>query len=154
MEPIIDGQMSIFLDKLHMLANTGEAFDLKRLISCYVLDILGDVAFSQSFGAQARGNAEELTAINDHLLLSSVIGQLPFQSLSKALVAWSPILWIRRLMKSRNRLKQRCAVCVRNRINHASSRQDLLQHLVNAKDPETCSQLTETQINSEAFALL
>jgi len=153
-EPLINGQIQILLDKIRALASTGEVFDLKSTISCFVLDILGEVAFSRSFNAQAKGDAEEIHAINDHILLSCVIGEMPFQSLSKTLARWSPIPWMRRLVKSRNNLKTKCSECVRNKINCASNRRDLLQSLVTAKDVETGASLTEQEINSEAFAML
>lgn len=153
-EPLIDGQIQILVDKLKAFAKTGEVFDLKSTISCFVLDILGEVAFSRPFGAQAKGDAEEIHAINDHILLSCVIGELPFQAVLKALVRWSPVTWMRRLVKSRNKLKMRCSACVKDKIASASDRRDLLQSLVTTKDVETGASLTEQEINSEAFAML
>ena len=70
--------MKVIIDKLKILAETGDTFDLKKMISLYVLDILGEVAFSRPFGAQIRNEAEQLQAINDHIFLSSLIGELPF----------------------------------------------------------------------------
>lgn len=133
---------------------TGDAFDFKRLLSLYVFDILGDVAFGRSFGAQERGAADELSAINDHLLLAGVIGELPFQNLSKTFARLSPIPWMRRLLKSRGDLKAICAKCVKYKINNPSERPDLLKSLVEATDPESGARLTEQEINSEAFAVL
>lgn len=142
------------LNKLNEFAKTGEVFDLKSTISYFVLDILGEVAFSRPFNAQARGEADEIHAINDHLLLSCVIGELPFQALSKFLARWSPVPWMRKLGKSRNNLKETCSECVRNKINNVSDRRDLLKSLVTTKDVETGASLTEQEINSEAFAML
>ncbi|KAJ0420507.1 cytochrome P450 [Aspergillus carlsbadensis] len=137
LEPLIEGQMKILIDKLQMYAKTGETFDLKHTLSLYVLDILGEVAFSKPFGAQAKGHAEELHAINDHLLLSGVIGELPLQDFWKTLSRVSPIPWMRRLMKSRNNLKRVCGECVRFKIDNPSERPDLLKSLVTAVDPES-----------------
>ncbi|KAJ5514829.1 Cytochrome P450 E-class group I [Penicillium fimorum] len=153
-EPLINGHIQILLGKLNELVKTGEVFDLKSTISCFVLDILGEVAFSRPFNAQLRGEADEIHAINDHILLSCVIGELPLQTLSKFLARWSPVPWMRRLLKSRNNLKATCSECVRNKINNASDRRDLLQSLVTTKDVETGASLTEQEINSEAFAML
>lgn len=153
-EPLINGQIQILLDKIRAFASKGEVFDLKSTISCFVLDILGEVAFSRPFNAQTKGDAEEIHAINDHFLLSCVIGEMPLQALSKTLARWSPIPWMRRLVKSRTNLKKKCSECVRNKINCASNRRDLLQSLVTAKDVETGASLTEQEINSEAFAML
>ncbi|KGO39078.1 Cytochrome P450, E-class, group I [Penicillium expansum] len=153
-EPLINGHIEILLNKLNEFAKTGEVFDLKSTISYFVLDILGEVAFSRPFNAQARGEADEIHAINDHLLLSCVIGELPFQALSKFLARWSPVPWMRKLGKSRNNLKETCSECVRNKINNVSDRRDLLKSLVTTKDVETGASLTEQEINSEAFAML
>ncbi|KAJ5961039.1 Cytochrome P450 E-class group I [Penicillium vulpinum] len=153
-EPLINGHIEILLGKLNNFAKTEEVFDLKSTISYFVLDILGEVAFSRPFNAQLKSEADEIHAINDHLLLSCVIGELPLQALSKFLARWSPVPWMRKLVKSRNNLKVKCSECVRNKIHNASDRQDLLQSLVTAKDVETGASLTEQEINSEAFAML
>ncbi|KAJ5409762.1 Cytochrome P450 E-class group I [Penicillium crustosum] len=153
-EPLINVHIKILLSKLKKFAKTGEVFDLKSTISYFVFDILGEVAFSRPFNAQARGEADEIHAINDHLLLSCVIGELPFQTLSKFLARWSPAPWMRKLGQSRNNLKATCSECVSNKISNASDRRDLLQSLVTAKDVETGTSLNEQEINSEAFAML
>lgn len=146
--------MKILVDKLRALAKNGEVFDLKNMLSLYVLDILGEVAFSKAFGVQDRGESEELHAINDHLLLAGVIGELSCQNPWKTLARMSPVSWMRRLVKSRNNLKNVCSNCVKFKINNPSERPDLLKSLVEAVDPATGSRLTEQEINSEAFAVL
>lgn len=146
--------MSILKNKLNGFTETGEIFDLKDMISYYVLDILGEVAFGHPFDAQTQHGSPHLPAIEDHLLLSGVIGELPFQHLNKLLARYSPIPWMRRLVKSRNALKLTCAECVEEKISHLHARADLLQSLVYAKDPATGAKLTEEEINSEAFAML
>lgn len=147
--------MKILVDKLQTLAKTGEVFDFKHMLSLYVFDILGEVAFGRSFGAQDReGELPELSAINDHLLLAGVIGELPFQGLSKTFARLSPVPWMRRLVKSRNDLKIICGNCVKYKIENTSGRPDVLKSLVEATDPESGARLTEQEINSEAFAVL
>ncbi|KAL4878787.1 cytochrome P450 [Aspergillus karnatakaensis] len=137
LEPLIEEQMKILIEKLRRYAKTGEVFDFKQTLSLYVLDILGEVAFGKPFNVQRKGEAEELRAINDHLLLSGVIGGLPLQNVTKMLSRASPVPWIRRLMQSRNGLKAICARCVRFKMQSTSDRPDLLKSLVEAVDPET-----------------
>ena len=146
--------MEILIKHLKGFANTNQIVDMKSLISCFVLDVLGEVAFSRSFNAQAIGRADEIPAINDHIFLACIVGELSCQNFWKTLIAWSPIQWIRRLAKSRAHLKSTCANCVSHKISNASHRPDLLQSLLNAKDPETGLKLTELEINTEAFAML
>lgn len=140
--------------RLRTFAQTGETFELKLLPSLYVFDILDSVAFARPFGAQERGYEEVLPAINDHLLLAGIVGELPLQSFTKTIGRWSPIPWMRRLMKNRDALKKVCAECVKYKINNSTERQDLLKSLVKAVDPDTGSTLTEQEINSEVFAVL
>ncbi|TVY16709.1 Pisatin demethylase [Lachnellula arida] len=155
MEPIIDDQMSILINHVKGFAKTGEIFDMKNLISCFVLDVLGDVAFGRSFDAQIAGRADEIPAINDHILLSCLIGEMgAWQDVLKALMGYSPIAWIRRITRSRRLLKEKCASCVRRKMEDPSERLDLLQSLVRCQDPGTGARLTELDINTEAFAML
>ena len=157
MESILNTQLEILCDKIRVHAETGEVFDLKTHISRYILDILGEAAFSRSFDAQndtANKTHTVPAAINDHILLACIIGQMPFQSFSKLIVAWSPFERLRKLIKSRAYLKNTCAECVSHRINNPSNRKDLLGALIKAQDPETGAKLTELDINTEAFAML
>ncbi|KAH8805262.1 putative cytochrome P450 [Xylogone sp. PMI_703] len=154
LQPLIDEQIKILVGKLQQYAATGAVFDLKGTISFFVLDILGEVAFSHRFNAQIKNEAEHLAAIDDHLLLACVIGELPFQEMTKALTRWSPLPWMRQLVQSRNKIKAICAERVKYKIEHSAGRFDLLKSLVEAQDPETGAKLSEQEINSEAFAMI
>jgi cytochrome P450 len=112
------------------------------------------MAFARSFGSQQSENPKEVTAIHNHILLACSIGQLPFQSVSKFLIAHSPIPWIRQMTSSRQQLKEQCEECVSYRLDHPSSRKDLLHSLINTQDPETGAKLSTLDINTEAFAML
>ncbi|KAI8962598.1 putative cytochrome P450 [Daldinia sp. FL1419] len=154
MEPLIEGQMKILTEKLTKLAQTQQVFDFKHLIAYYVFDILGDVAFGSSFNTQISEVAPEIPAINDHILLSSLLGTFPFRSFFKSIIPMLPSPWLRHLMISRENLKNTCAKCVENRRSSYTSRSDLMQHLLDAKDPETGAKLTDPEIYSEAWAML
>jgi cytochrome P450 len=159
MKDILDGRLTVLCDRLTSFAQTGEAFDLKDAIARYVVDILGEVAFSFSFNAQIPGAGEfenVPSAINGHVLMGSIIGELPFQTLNKKLLAWSPVRWMREIVSNRKLLRDTCARCVETRIARgpADGRKDLLQSLIQAKDPETGAGLTTVDINTEAFGMM
>ncbi|KAI2780876.1 putative cytochrome P450 [Daldinia loculata] len=155
MEPLIDSQMKILIEKLKKLAQNQEVFDFKHLIAFYVFDILGDVAFGRSFNTQISEVAPEIPAISDHILLSSLLGTFPFRSFFKSIIPMLPIPRLRQLIESRGKLKETCADCVETRRHQSSTnRLDLMQHLLDAKDPETGAKLTDLEINSEAWAML
>ncbi|KAL5044679.1 hypothetical protein BDW71DRAFT_198799 [Aspergillus fruticulosus] len=143
LEPLIEGQLAILISKLQHYAKIGQALDLKHTLNLYVLDILGDVAIAKPFDVQHTEDDGKLHAINGHLLLAGVIGELPCQSFTK-LSRISPVPWMRRLMKSRNKLKGICAGCVQFKIQNlktTKSRPDSLRSLVEATDPETGKRL-------------
>ncbi|KJX97047.1 cytochrome p450 monooxygenase like protein [Zymoseptoria brevis] len=159
MEDILDGRLTVLCDRITMFAETGQTFDFKDCISRYVLDILGEAAFSCSFNAQIPGAGEfeqVPKAINGHVLMGSIIGELPFQSFNKRLLAWSPFEWMRDIVNNRMLLQDTCAGCVQARVDGGSNkdRKDLLLSLIKAKDPETGASLTTIDINTEAFAML
>jgi len=156
MESYMDGHLLKLLDNLGQRAETGEVFDFKALVAFYVLDVLGELAFSQSFHAQTEQAPEKLPPINDHIYLACLMGMMPeVLPYLKMVAAWTPLPWLQRLFKARAQLKALTAQCVSRRINEKNSgRKDLLTSLINAVDPETGAKLTELDINTEAFAML
>ncbi|KIW99464.1 uncharacterized protein Z518_11203 [Rhinocladiella mackenziei CBS 650.93] len=137
-------------------ASTGGVFDLKELIAFFVLDVLGELAFSRSFDSQTQKCAEKLPPINDHIFFGCLLGMMPeMMPYLKAMAAWTPLPWLQRLTRSRAQLKNLTAECVARRLNEkVTGRKDLLTALISAVDPETGERLTELQINTEAFAMV
>jgi cytochrome P450 len=156
MEIYMDGHLKRLLDNLAQRAKTGEVFDFKELIAFYMLDVLGELAFSQSFDAQIEQVPEKLPPINDHVFLACLMGMTPeVLPYLRSVAAWTPLPWLQRLFKARAQLKALTAQCVRRRLNEkVSGRKDLLSSLINAIDPETGARLTEVDINTEAFAMV
>jgi cytochrome P450 len=156
MEFYIDGHLAKLLSNLAQRAKTGEVFDFKELIAFYVLDVLGELAFSQSFDAQTEQIPEKLPPINDHIFLACLMGMMPeVLPYLRAVAAWTPLPWVQQLFKARAQLKTLTAQCVRRRLNEKlSGRKDLLSSLINAVDPVTGAKLTELDINTEAFAMV
>lgn len=156
MEPFIDKHIKSLCENLDSCAKTNEVFNLKELIAFYVLDVLGELAFSRTFDAQREKEPEKLPPINDHIYLACLMGQMPeLMPFLKHVAAWTPVPWFRRLFAARAQLKSLTADCVRQRLNEKIvGRKDLLGCLINAVDPETGTTLTELDINTEAFAMV
>jgi hypothetical protein len=51
MKGYIDSSLSQLVDAFDNFARSGETFDLKLWIRLYIFDVLGELAFSQSYGA-------------------------------------------------------------------------------------------------------
>ena len=152
----MDKHLQRLLDNLGSFAATGDVFDLKDYFAYYVLDVLGELAFSQSFDTQLKHDRNALPPINDHLYLGSLMGLMStwiptFNKVAPSL----PWPWVQRLFQARKQLKDIAAVCVSRRMHSPiGDRKDLLTSLIKAQDPETGAKLTELEINTEAFAML
>jgi hypothetical protein len=106
MEPYIDGCLSQLIDALDEFARNGEIFDLKFWIRLYIFDCLGELAFSQSFGALKSGSEELLPPIAKHVQLSTVAGQIPeYTTQLIKLLSYLPVPWIQHLYKGRAALR-------------------------------------------------
>ncbi|OAL45725.1 cytochrome P450 [Pyrenochaeta sp. DS3sAY3a] len=156
MELLINKHIDVLCANLDSYVNSGQIANLKELIAFYVLDVLGELAFSQSFNAQVEKNLETLPPINDHIYLACLMGQMPeMMPMLHCFARYLPLPWTRKLMAARARLKSLTAACVRRRLNDkGANRKDLLGCLIRAVDPETGARLTELDINTEAFAML
>ena len=156
METHIDKHIALLCENLDAFAKTGEIFDLKELIAFYVVDMLGELAFSQSFQAQIEKSVEKLPLINDHIYLACLMGQFPeMLPLLKKVATWTPWPWLQGLFAARQKLKTLTANCVaRHLAEKVTDRKDLLTCLINAVDPETGAKMSELDINTEAFAMV
>ncbi|KAL6407021.1 hypothetical protein AUP68_09842 [Ilyonectria robusta] len=156
MESYIDTHLLQLRKNLDHYVKTEEVFDLKELIAFYVLDVLGELAFSRSFNSQVEQDSEKLPPINDHIYLSCLLGMMPeMMPFLKVVAAWTPLPWFQGLFRARKLLKNLTAECVSHRMREKiSNRKDLLTCLINAVDPETGAILTELDIHTEAFAMI
>jgi hypothetical protein len=155
MEYIFDGHIAVLLERLDGFATSGEAFDLKESISFFTYDMIGELAFGTNFGSQEAGDPKNLPPIPDHVLLACmqgiVSGLLPY---SRAVVAWLPFHWCRRLVSGRIKLRNQAVACVDSAMSKEDGNKNLLTHLIQAKDAETGAGLTKADIGSEAFGFL
>ena len=155
MENIFDGHITILLQRLDKFAESGEVFDLKEAISFFTYDMIGELAFGTNFESQKAADPNNLPPIPDHVLLACMIGimsdLLPY---SKAVVAWLPFTWSRRLINGRDKLRKQAVSCVDAALSKEDGRQNLLTHLIQARDPDTGAPLTKANISSEAFGFL
>ena len=156
MESYIDKHLKLFRRNLDHHADAGDIFDMKELISFYVLDVLGELAFSRSFNAQAEKDPGKLPPINDHIYLACLMGMMPeILPILRAVAAWTPLPWFQSLFRARRQLRDLTAACVEERISlKLEDRTDLLGSLISAVDPDTGAKLTPLDIKTEAFAMV
>lgn len=166
MEPYLDENIAILTDKIRQACQTRQAFDLKGLLHNYVIDVLGELAFSKSFGLQLSGDRSMVPPVKEHTLLGSAMGSWPSMiSRLKIILPKLPNRTIQELFEGRRKCAQLASQCVQRRLEDVKledgrglgsgdSRKDLLTTLIKAKHPETGARLTQTDLETEAFGFM
>lgn len=162
----MDSNIGILRNKIASYCETGAPFDLRKALQYYVVDVLGELAFSQSFGAQEASDDEHVPPVIEHSLLAAVTGAWP--AMTFKLKKWLPLVPIRslqRLFQGRQACADLAAKCVAKRLQELekvsgnedadpSKRKDLLTSLILARDPDTGEKLTQIDLQTEAFGFM
>ncbi|KAH8743294.1 isotrichodermin C-15 hydroxylase [Diaporthe sp. PMI_573] len=120
MEKYLDENVLILRNKVAGYAERGAAFNLKQLIQFYVVDVLGELAFSQSFGIQVADDES--------------LKWLPR----------TPHKGLQTLFNGRAACASLASRC----------RKDILTNLILAKDPDTGENLTQANLETQAFGFI
>ncbi|KAE8359468.1 cytochrome P450 [Aspergillus caelatus] len=91
----LDLNLRIPTDKTRFQIERGEVFDLKKALHYYVSDVLGELAFSQSFGVQEADDDSLIPLVIEHSFLAAVTGVWP--AVTMTLKRWLPLRTARRL---------------------------------------------------------
>lgn len=67
MEPFIDDRIQILIDRLDTAAEKEEEIDLKKWTVFFVMDVLGELACSGSFGVLEGGDSKLMPPIREHV---------------------------------------------------------------------------------------
>lgn len=166
MEQYIDDNLSILKGRITKECHQNTVFDLKEMIHDYIIDVLGELAFSRSFGLQTSGDRSRAPPVKEHTLLGSVLGSWPSMAkLLKKILPLLPIASIKNLFEGRRKCAALAATCVQSRlaqveqedrsgVSNEKPRKDLLTTLIRAKDPETGHCLTQMDLETEAFGFM
>jgi len=166
MEVWLDCNINILKEKIARLAATNEAFDLKKMFYYYVIDILGELAFSQSFGLQNSEDEALVPPVVEHSLLAAATGAWP--SMLPTLKKWllmAPSRPLRKLFAGRQACADLASRCVQRRLYDLRDikddvvairkhRKDILTNLILARHPDTGKRLTQTDLETEAFGFM
>ncbi|KAJ9663192.1 hypothetical protein H2198_000953 [Neophaeococcomyces mojaviensis] len=166
MEQYLDTTIAILKQKLARYASTGEVFDLKKAFHYYVIDTLGELAFSQSFGVQQADDESLVPPVKEHSLLAAATGAWP--AMRFRLKRWLPLVPykpLQDLFRGRQACADLASRCVQKRLRDLadikddesavrSQRKDILTSLILAKHPDTGERLTEIDLETEAFGFI
>ncbi|CEO60777.1 hypothetical protein PMG11_05317 [Penicillium brasilianum] len=165
MEGYLDANIKILRDKISEFAANDQNFDLKKALHHYVIDTLGELAFSQTFGIQVCDDESRVPPVIQHSLLAAVTGAWPM--MTARLKRWLPVVphkGLSALFEGRQACADLASRCVNVRLNAlrnssqsqtiAPERKDILTSLINAKHPDTGKHLTQTDLETEAFGFI
>ncbi|OLN96818.1 Pisatin demethylase 5 [Colletotrichum chlorophyti] len=162
MEQYLDENIRILREKISDLAREGKAFDLKKLLQCYTVDVLGELAFSRSFRVQISDDESLIPPVVPHTLLGSTTGAWP--AMTKTLKKWLPKVpheGLQSLFKGRARCANLAAECVQRRLREVEQeghgkvgRKDILTNLILARDPDTGERIARVDLEAEAFGMI
>lgn len=163
MEPYLDLNIRLLKNRVREHCVKGDIFDLKRLLHFYVIDILGELAFSQSFGTQETDDESRVPPVIEHSLLAAATGAWP--AMTHFLKRWLPVVphkALQALLAGRRACVELASSSVQRRLQNLRAREtvqhmerkDLLTNLILAKDPETGESLTQLDLETEAFGFM
>lgn len=165
MEQYLDTNIKILREKISRYVSSGEAFDLKKVLHYYTIDVLGELAFSQTFGIQESNDESSIPPVIEHSLLAAVTGAWP--AMTASLKKWLPLIphtGLQTLFKGRKACADLASRSVNIRLNTLRSkdgissdspeRKDILTNLINAKHPDTGESMTQTELETEAFGFM
>lgn len=149
MEEYMDSNISILKNKIATYCGNGTPFDLKEALHYYVIDVLGELAFSQSFGAQEANDRDHVPPVQEHSLLAAATGAWP--AMTGTLKKWLPLVpmeSLQKLFQGRQACADLASKSVAARLqdlekvkdddNAASNqRKDILTSLIMARHPDT-----------------
>lgn len=161
-EQYLDRNIDFLCNKITGFAKSNEVFDMKKVLQYYVIDVLGELAFSQSFDLQATGDESRVPPVIEHSLLAAVTGAWP--AMTKTLRAWLPMFphkGLQALFKGRADCAKLAAECVQRRIKDLEGvddikgqRTDILTNLILATHPDTGERLAQSDLEAEAFGFM
>lgn len=166
MEQYLDLNIEILKRKVAGYSSRNETFDLKRVLHYYTIDVLGELAFSQSFGVQISDDESLVPPVKEHSLLAAATGAWPL--MLHTLKRWLPrvpIVELRKLFEGRAACASLASHCVQRRMevlqdikgedgSGIGQRKDILTNLILAKHPDTGERLTQADLETEAFGFM
>lgn len=166
MEQYLDLNIQILKEKIEAYSSKNEEFNLEKVLHYYTIDVLGELAFSQTFGVQIADDESLVPPVKEHSLLAAATGAWP--SMVYTLKRWLPRIplpGLQQLFNGRAACASLASQCVQRRMtalqdikgNHLAEsiqRKDILTNLILAKHPDTGERLTQTDLETEAFGFM
>lgn len=162
-EPYVDVTIQTFLQKMDGFARTQQPFDIYFWFELFTMDLMGELAFGQNFGALRGGRPVKYSElVEQSQRFANISGMLPFGKYSVKVLSWIPWPYIQKLYRARVEYLEYARMALENRFqdnrNQVSSsdkrRQDIMQRFIEAQDPETGARMDFSELRAEASSLM
>ena len=130
-EPILQKNVDVFLNQLQRLSLQGSSVDLRLWYNYITFDMIGDLAFGESFGCLETSTYNEwVSFVLDHFYTSTLLHVVHrFRPLNRVLTAMIPSS----LAEKRIKHEEMALEKVRRRIQRGTERPDFVQPLIEAR---------------------
>ncbi|KAI1879080.1 hypothetical protein JX265_003257 [Neoarthrinium moseri] len=168
MEQYLDTNIAIMRQKIAKYASEQQAFDLCQVLHYYTIDVLGELAFGQSFHAQINDDEKSVPPVVEHSWLAAITGAWPM--MTAILKRWLPFIpqpGLQKLFRGRadcaklaarnvqrNLGEQRVTEQAYEKAPPSQERRDIITSLIKATDPQTGKHLAQKDLESEAFGFI
>lgn len=162
-EPYADTTIGIFLRKMDEFANTGQPFDIYFWFELFTMDLMGELAFGQSFGTLKAGQPARYSKLVElSQRFANLSGMLPFGKYNVQVLSCVPLPYIQSLWRARleyleyarKALEKRFQDNRRQISSSGKPRQDIMQRFIEAQDPETSARMDFPELRAEASSLM
>ncbi|KAI9029444.1 cytochrome P450 [Hyaloraphidium curvatum] len=142
-EPIVLEVVRDFLDKLGSFADAGGSVDILKMYGLFTGDVIGEVAFGERWGMVKQGHSEVLEHAERMVrtsMFANFLGRLlPY--------AYRYVKTVREGIESALFMERYSLKVVKDRRSGKTGpREDLLQRMCDAVDPETGDKLTDDEV--------
>jgi len=162
-EPYVDITLQKFFRKMDEFASTQQPFDIYFWFELFTMDLMGELAFGQDFGALEAGKPARYSKLVElSQRFANLSGLLPFGRYSVKALSWVPLAYVQKLWQARIEYLDYARMALEKRFQdnrlHApisgKPRQDIMQRFIEAQDPETGARMDFPELRAEASSLM
>lgn len=155
MEYMMDSRYAVLRQHLDRFAKSGETFDLRHYITYCIVDVLGELAFSQPFDNQLSEDPAKIPPVSEALWGSCVAGQVPWAAEGFSYVRDRlPVPQVRRILAALDLMVPIAVKNIQLRAEKKLDRDDILGKLIAAREEKSGQPLTVQQIVAESVTLI
>lgn len=163
-EPFVDNMLEKFIAKMDSFAQKQKKlFNLYFWFELFTMDLMGELALGNNFRVIDAGKpARYSTLVEQSQRFGNLIGLLPFRKSSVKFLSWVRLPYVQKLWKAREEYLEYARLALEKRFKNdrqqvtlaGKSRHDIMQHFIEAQDPETGAKMDFAELRAETSSLM